>query len=257
MIKVGLIPSRYASSRFPGKPLQEIQGFPMFVHVYYRSKLSSLDKVFVCTDDERIYKIGKDYKVDILMTSPEHKNGTERCFEASNKLNIKEEDIVLDIQGDEPVINPRLIDDILDNFNPSESDICFPSLKLKEKNDVGSVKVVTNTTNRVLYMSRADIPHPFRENFNLKKQIGLIAFTGKSLKIFNQTPCSTLENVEGVELLRAFDSNLKITTFETRYKSKAVDYLEDVEFVDSLMERDTFFPLYKDQLKKLKKNIKN
>ena len=106
-------------------------------------------------------------------------------------------------------------------------------------------------------MSRADIPHPYRENFNLKRQIGLIAFTGKSLKIFNQTPVTTLENVEGVEMLRAFDSNLKITTFETKYNSRAVDYPEDAEFVNELMKSDPIFPLYKDQLKELNKNIKN
>ncbi len=257
MKTIGLIPSRFASSRFPGKALHDIQGFPMFVHVYYRAKMSSLDQVFVCTDDERIYKIGKNYKVDILMTSTEHNTGIDRCFEASNKLKMKDKDIILDIQGDEPLTNPQLLDDILDNFNPNTSDICFPFLEHKEKNDFGIVKIVTNPSNRVLFMSRADIPHPYRENFNLKRQIGLIAFTGKSLKIFNETPVSTLENVEGVEILRAFDSNLKISTFETKYNSRAVDYPEDAEFVNAVMETDPIFPLYKDQLKELKKNIKN
>jgi len=251
MDKIGLIPSRYKSSRFPGKPLELIKGIPMFVHVYHRAKLSKLDKVFVCTDDKRIYNEAKKYNIDALMTSVEHNNGTERCYEASQSLNLKGKDVILDIQGDEPLINPLLIDETLENFDPNENDICFPFLKMEQINDLGSVKIVTNSSNQVIYMSRSDIPNAFRKSVILKKQIGLIAFSGNSLKIFSETKESYLENIEGIELLRTFDIGLKVETFETEFTSNAVDYPKDIEIVNSLMETDTIFPIYRDKIEKI------
>ena len=251
MNKIGLIPSRYKSSRFPGKPLELIKGIPMFVHVYHRAKLSNLDEVYLCTDDKRIYDTAQEFKIDVFMTSPDHKNGTERCYEASKFLNLKEEDIILDIQGDEPLINPLLINETLENFNPKKNRICFPFLVLEQSNDLGSVKIVVNSSSEVIYMSRSDIPNAFRDSVVYKKQVGLIAFSESSLRKFCETSESLLENIEGVELLRSFDTDLIINTFETSFTSRAVDYPEDIKIVNSLMEVDEIFPMYKDKIEKI------
>jgi len=246
MKRIGLIPSRYKSTRFEGKPLSLIEDIPMFCHVYYRSRLSSLDSVYICTDDSRIYDIAKKKDINVLMTSESHQNGTERCHEAIDILKLDEDDVVVDIQGDEPLIDPILIDDVITNFIKFDADVLFPYLSKVKKNDIGSVKVLTNSNNNVLYMSRSDIPNPFRNQVPLKKQVGLIAFTVKSLKEFCNTKLSELENIEGIELLRVFETNLKMKTFETNFDSKSVDYPEDLEIVRELFKKDIYISRYKD-----------
>ena len=118
---VGLIPSRYGSSRLPGKPLIEFNGLPTFAHTYFRSSMSKLDELYLCTDDKRIYNKANELGIKTLMTSIKHKNGTERCYEASTILKLESNDVIVDIQGDEPLIKPESINKLIKNFDSSIS----------------------------------------------------------------------------------------------------------------------------------------
>jgi 3-deoxy-manno-octulosonate cytidylyltransferase (CMP-KDO synthetase) len=241
---IGLIPARYKSTRFPGKPLELIEGLPMFAHVYFRSRLANLDESYVCTDSYEILNKAKELKIPAILTSKNHKNGTDRCGEAVKKLSLNNSNLIINIQGDEPLISPILINRLIKNFNLKKMDILFPYLEIRKKNSLGYVKVASNKDNQVLYMSRSDIPNNFRKNTLLKTQVGVTIFSKKALDIFEKNR-SQNENIEGVELLRVFETNLKMFCFKTTIKSKSVDYPEDLTYVKREIKRDIYFNRYK------------
>ena len=160
---VGLIPTRLNSSRLPQKALLMIHKIPLVMHTYKRAKMSKkLDDVYICCDDMKIYKIVKKYKAKAIMTSKHHKNGTERINEAYKKLK-NTYDLVVDIQGDEPLISPFHIDQVIQyHIKNIQSDIILPNLKIKVKNNTNIVKVVKDIKNNVLYLSRGNIPFEFK-----------------------------------------------------------------------------------------------
>ena len=174
---IGLIPTRMNSTRLPHKSLLPINGIPMIVHVYKRSKLAKkLDDLIICCDDKKIISIAKKYNIKAMLTSKHHTNGTERIAEACSKLKTKY-DIVVDIQGDEPLISPYHIDQVIDyhikNYN---TDIILPSLKIKPVNSTNIVKIVKDKSNNVfrfgieIYNSEAD--KNSKDNIVTNKQIG-------------------------------------------------------------------------------------
>ena len=244
MKTIGLIPARYKSTRFPGKPLELIEGLPMFAHVYFRSRLANLDESYICTDSYEILNKAKELKIPAILTSKNHKNGTDRCGEAVKKLSLNNSNLIINIQGDEPLISPILINRLIKNFNLKKMDILFPYLEIRKKNSLGYVKVASNKDNQVLYMSRSDIPNNFRKNTLLKTQVGVTIFSKKALDIFEKNR-SQNENIEGVELLRVFETNLKMFCFKTTIKSKSVDYPEDLTYVKREIKRDIYFNRYK------------
>ena len=244
MKTIGLIPARYKSTRFPGKPLELIEGLPMFAHVYFRSRLANLDESYICTDSYEILNKAKELKIPAILTSKNHKNGTDRCGEAVKKLSLNNSNLIINIQGDEPLISPLLINRLIKNFNLKKMDILFPYLEIRKKNSLGYVKVASNKDNQVLYMSRSDIPNNFRKNTLLKTQVGVTIFSKKALDIFEKNR-SQNENIEGVELLRVFETNLKMFCFKTTIKSKSVDYPEDLTYVKREIKRDIYFNRYK------------
>ena len=130
---IGLIPARYKSTRFPGKPLELIEGLPMFAHVYFRSKLANLDEVYICTDSNEILNKAKELNIPAILTSKNHKNGTDRCAEAVKKLSVNNSNLIINIQGDEPLISPLLINRLIKNFNVNKMDILFPYLEVRKK----------------------------------------------------------------------------------------------------------------------------
>ena len=205
MRKVGLIPCRLHSSRLPNKPLKVIKGLPMFAHVYFRSKLSDLNEVYICTDSNEIKEISKSLGINYLMTSKNHRNGTERCAEATKKLDLNSNDIVIDIQGDEPMVNPDHIDTLIKEFINKDCEIMVPYLNCEEINNPNIVKILSTVENKILYMSRSDIPNFFHKNEPLKKHLSIIAFTQKSIIEFCSKKPSKYEKMEGIELLRAIE----------------------------------------------------
>ena len=241
---IGLIPASNKSTRFPGKSLEVIEGLPMFAHVYFRSKFTNLDNSFVCTDSYEILNKAKELRIPTILTSNIHKNGTDRCAEAVKILSLNNNNLIVNIQGDEPLISPILINRLIKNFNLKKMDILFPYLQIKKRNSLGHIKIVTNKDSQVLYMSRSDIPNNFRKNTLLKTQVGATIFSKKALDIFAKSK-SQNEYIEGVELLRVFETNLKMFCFKTTIKSKSVDYPKDLVYVKREIKKDIYLNRYK------------
>jgi len=244
---IGLIPTRLNSSRLPQKALMEINKIPLVVHTYKRAKLSNLlDDVFICCDDELIFKKVKKFNAKAIMTSKFHKNGTERIYEAYKKLG-KKFDIIVDIQGDEPLISPFHIDQVI-NFHKKNimADIILPTLKVKSKNNTNIVKVIKNLKNDVLYLSRGNIPFEYKSSTTkVDKHLSIISFTPKALEKFALHKKSYLEKIEDIELLRALEIGLKVKSLSLKGDSFSVDVLKDFNKASKKMINDKFFKLYK------------
>ena len=244
---IGLIPTRLNSSRLPQKALLLIHKIPLVVHTYRRAKMSKkLDDLFICCDDKKIYQTVKRYGAKAIMTSKHHKNGTERINEAYKKIK-KKYDIVIDIQGDEPLISPFHIDQVI-NFHKKnlETDIILPTLKIKVKNNTNIVKVIKDKKNFVLYLSRGNVPFEFKKRVNsYNKHLSIVSFRPESLEKFALSSKTPLEKIEDIELLRALEIGLKIKSLNLDGDSFSVDVPEDFERANTVMAKDKFFKLYK------------
>jgi len=239
MKTVGLIPSRLNSSRLPSKALLPIDGLPLVVHTLKRSQLAkSLDAVYVCTDSEEIADAVRGHGGEVIMTSSRHINGTERIAEAVRGLAV---DIAVDIQGDEPLINPEHIDAVVaEHRRHPEWDILVPSLPISEAESPHLVKIVHDHDNRVVFMSRAVIPQPFRHRpAYYLKHLSIISFRPAALARFATLAPGPLEIAEGVELLRAIENGIPIGTMELEGDSFSVDIHEDYVRVMLQMARDS------------------
>ena len=247
MKTIGLIPTRLGSTRLPSKPLLEINGIPLIIHTYKRAKLAKkLDDLIICCDDKKILDIAKKFKAKCILTSKFHNNGTERITEVL--INLKEKyDLVVDIQGDEPLISPSHIDKVI-NFHKKnlEADIILPTLKIKLADNQNLVKVVTDKNNNVMYLSRAKIPLEFKKkNSNYKKHLSIISFKLKSLIKYSSSEKSPLEKIEDIELLRALEIGLKIKTIELNGDSFSVDVEDDYIRAKNKFKTDKIFKRYK------------
>jgi len=226
---LGLIPTRIGSTRLPAKPLLEINGIPLVIHTYKRAKLSKkIDDLIICCDDEKILKIAKKFKAKCVLTSKHHNNGTERITEALLKQKSSY-DLIVDIQGDEPLISPDHIDKVI-NFHKKniEADIILPTLKIKLADNQNLIKVVTDNKKNVLYLSRAKIPLEFKKkNSFFKKHLSIISFKKNALIKYSSSKKTNLEKIEDIELLRALEIGLKIKTIDLIGDSFSVDVFED------------------------------
>ena len=241
---LGLIPSRLNSKRLKKKPLLEINNLPIIVHTYKRAKLSKkLDKLIVCSDSREIQKRVVEHGGECVLTSKKHKNGTERIQEIAKKFKAK---LVIDIQGDEPLLDPNHIDKVINfhlkNYN---FDIVLPTLKFTNPDTKNIVKVVTNNKNKVLYLSRAVIPYKFKERpkyFN--KHLSIISFKPDALRKFSNFKESRLEKIEGIELLRALENDLTIGTFSMQSNTFSVDIKEDYLKAIEAFKKDKYRNAY-------------
>ena len=240
----GVIPARFASKRFPGKILADICGKPMIQYVYERSKKSKLlNDIFVATDDKQIYNTVKNFGGNVVMTSESHQSGTDRIAEAVQNLDL---DIVVNIQGDEPLIMPEMIDEAI---SPMVTDMSVVMSTLanvvEEKSELSNsniVKIVLDKDNFALYFSRLPIPYlrdmsfenPLTQ-FTFYKHIGLYVYTKKFLLEFAKMKQSSLEIAEKLEQLRVLENGYRIKVVKTNYKSIPVDTLEDLEKVKQLI----------------------
>ena len=224
---VGLIPVRLNSSRLFRKAILEIDSIPMVVHTYKRAKLSNkLKEVFVCTDSNEIISIAKKYNCKFIKTGPSL-TGTDRISKAADKLK-KNYDLFIDIQGDEPLVDPLHIDKVIEWHSKNMNfDIVVPSLKSKNIDSPHIVKIV-KSKKKVLYFSRSLVPNPFRKKNNYYlKHLSVISFKPDSLKKFKNLKESPLEKTEGIELMRALENNMQIGTFNLEGSSFSVDTKDD------------------------------
>ena len=239
--KVGLVPSRLNSSRLPEKALEIIEGMPMFAHVYFRAKESSLDDVYVLTDSSKIKKVAERYSIETLLTSPEHRNGTERCHEGGKILGLNDNDVIVDIQGDEPLISPIDISNILNFYLENKYEIVVSTLESDIYDNENTVKVAINESGQILYFSRKDIP---TNNKKLTITKGLVVFNFKSIDKYVNTEETELERLEKHELQRCCESNFSIYEFKINNDSRAVDVKEDLDFVREAIKNDLYLKNY-------------
>jgi 3-deoxy-manno-octulosonate cytidylyltransferase (CMP-KDO synthetase) len=240
---IGIIPARYASSRFPGKPLADILGKPMFWHVYQRAKACpSLEQVVLATDDQRILQAAQAEGVPVVMTRDDHSSGTDRVLEAAETLGLPTDSIVVNIQGDEPALAPELLSELLLPFDDPATQVSTLArcVTRREAEEPDLVKVVMDAGGRALYFSRACIPHPRTDGGTFLGHIGLYAFRLETLRRFAAMGPGQLEQVEKLEQLRFLEAGISIHVRITRHCCHGVDRPEDIARVSAIMDQDTF-----------------
>ena len=201
-----VIPARFASTRLPGKALSDIAGKPMVAHVVDRANESSASRVIVATDDHKIESALKDYECDVVMTSTEHESGSDRIAEVVNKLNLSPTDIIVNVQGDEPLIPGHLIDEVAGCLSAADQAVMSTAaLKLQASEDINNpnmVKVVFNKLGEALYFSRSPIPFSRDgDPADVYRHIGIYAYRGEFLQRYQNLEPSDLEQVEKLEML--------------------------------------------------------
>ncbi|MDA1272617.1 MAG: 3-deoxy-manno-octulosonate cytidylyltransferase [Verrucomicrobia bacterium] len=240
---LGVIPARHASTRFPGKPLALIQGKPLIQHVVERCrKATRLDEIVVATDDDRIREVAERF-CRVEMTSPDHPSGSDRIAEVASRLAF---DGVVNVQGDEPLIDPKVIDLVADGLKEAEmSTAATPLRDIGDFQNPNIVKVVVNANGRALYFSRRTIPY-VRDAANRSideqlaafpflKHLGIYGYRRETLLKLVQHPLSPLERAERLEQLRALEIGIEIVVVQVEYDSVGVDVPEDVERVERLL----------------------
>jgi 3-deoxy-manno-octulosonate cytidylyltransferase (CMP-KDO synthetase) len=240
MKTVAIIPSRYGSSRFPGKPLAVIAGKPMIQWVYENvSKASFLDAVYVATDDQRIFNCVEGFCGKALMTASTHTCGTDRLAECAEILKLADEDIVLNIQGDEPLINPQMVADLYSNFDDPE--VYMGTLKKlieddDELNNPNVVKVINDVNDYAIYFSRYCLPYERDGKKSVHfKHVGAYGYKTWFLKKYSKMEKTSLEISESLEQLRVIENGMKIKVKETDYQTIGVDTPEQLIEVERLI----------------------
>ncbi|MFI5138714.1 MAG: 3-deoxy-manno-octulosonate cytidylyltransferase [Sphingobacteriales bacterium] len=235
---LGIIPARYASTRFPGKPLVDIGGKSMIQRVYEQAKkCAHLSDVIVATDDERIYKHVHDFGGSAIITSSDHQSGTDRCAEVA--LKHPQYEVIINIQGDEPYIDPEQISKLAACFNNTGTQIATLIKKVQTEQELfnpNSPKVVVNKLSEAVYFSRSPLPHIRGQEpqnwlncFTYFKHIGIYGYRADVLQQITKLPVSPLEKAESLEQLRWIENGYRIKVAETELETFAVDTPEDLE----------------------------
>ncbi|MBR4119479.1 MAG: 3-deoxy-manno-octulosonate cytidylyltransferase [Bacteroidales bacterium] len=247
---IAIIPARYASTRFPGKPLADMNGKPMIQRVYEQVK-KCVDKVYVATDDERIYDAVTSFGGNVVMTSANHKSGTDRCAEAYNTIGGGE-DVVINIQGDEPFIAPSQIEAIMECFTDNSVQIATLVKPFTESDGIdalmntNSPKVVLGVDNQALYFSRSVIPfvrgvdmQEWLKTHTFYKHIGMYAYRAEVLMLITKLPQSELEKAESLEQLRWLENGYKIKAGVTTQETIGIDTPDDMQRALEFMLRNS------------------
>lgn len=229
-----IIPARIGSSRFPNKVLADIGGVPMVVRT--AMTVADIDKVVIATDSQDVVNIAKEHMIDAVLTSETHQSGTDRIYEATQILELKEDEIIINVQGDEPFIETEVVQAIynLTKKNKNNEKImmnsCYKVISNPEADDPNIVKVVTDDDDIALYFSRAKIPYPRDHHFDTYKgHLGIYGFTVRSLEKFCKLSPSPLENIEKLEQLRAQYYGYEVAMIEVSTESFGIDTPEDLE----------------------------
>ncbi|HDR1173770.1 3-deoxy-manno-octulosonate cytidylyltransferase [Pasteurella multocida subsp. multocida] len=252
-----IIPARYASTRLPGKPLAEIVGKPMIAHVFEKAMQSGAKRVIVATDHEQVAAVARGFGAEVCMTSETHQSGTERLAEVVEKLGIAEDEIIVNIQGDEPLIPPAIVRQVAENLAKYQVKMASLAVNITDPEELfnpNAVKVLTDHAGYVLYFSRAPIPWHRDQFASLQKEkstreqlvlsdhylrhIGIYAYRAGFIKQYIQWQPSALEQIESLEQLRVLWYGEKIHVELAReVPPVGVDTAEDLEKVRSILEK--------------------
>jgi 3-deoxy-manno-octulosonate cytidylyltransferase (CMP-KDO synthetase) len=243
MEAIGVIPARYGSTRFEGKVLKDLCGKPVIQHVYERAKKAKmLDDLIIAADDDRIIKTVEGFGGKVVFTSKSHSTGTDRLTEVVNAIDVR---IVVNIQGDEPLINPLVIDDLVRTMQEDKkimmATVVKRSSSVEEFASLDVVKAIIDDNNFALYFSRQPIPtflKPATGGDTFFKHIGIYAYNKDFLFTFKKLPVSYLEKHERLEQLRALENGYKIKAIETKFETVGVDTPEDLELARTLLEKE-------------------
>ncbi|MDD4085047.1 MAG: 3-deoxy-manno-octulosonate cytidylyltransferase [Acidaminococcaceae bacterium] len=236
-----VIPARYASTRLPGKPLALIAGKPMIQHVYERASRAAIpSEVVVATDSELVAEAVRNFGGKVMMTSPEHPSGTDRLAEVA--LSYGDADVIINVQGDEPMIPPEIIDRLAQAFEDNE-DLNMATLKTvmdeADYNNPNTVKVVTDQNGYALYFSRSLLPYPRNKtaDFKVYKHVGIYAYRRSFLLSYAAYEPTPLEQIEGLEQLRVLENGERIKVLECKFKGIGIDTPEDLAAINALFIR--------------------
>lgn len=237
---IAIIPARYASTRFPGKPLADMNGKPMIQRVYEQVK-KAVDEVWVATDDSRIYDTVESFGGQAVMTSPDHRSGTDRIKEAYAKIN-KEFDVIINVQGDEPFIQPEQIKALMDCFDSADVELATLVKPFKKEDgfealfNPNSPKVVINKKHEAIYFSRSIVPYirdahhtEWLDKHTFYKHIGMYGYRADVLNEITRLPQSSLEIAESLEQLRWIENGYRIRIGYTDVETIGIDTPEDME----------------------------
>jgi len=241
---IALIPARLQSTRLPRKALADICGLPMIVHVYRRCLLAThLDEVYVATDSEEIRQVVENHGGRVIMTAATHETGTDRIAEAARRLDAE---IVVNVQGDEALVNPRYIDRVVEAlYHDPSLDVAILVNPFDKKNSPSDIKAVLNERDDVMYLSRADIPSDARTpNPPMLKAYHIVPFRKEFLLRYASWGKGVLEQIEFNEYLRILEKGLRIHAVRVESDALSVDTLADLEYVRRKMPSDELFPKY-------------
>ena len=224
-----IIPARLASNRFPNKILANINGFPMVIATAKR--VEKLDRVLIATDSEEVINIAKAYSFDAVMTSDTHKSGTDRINEAASKLDLKDDEVIVNVQADEPFIEPEVVQSVIDKVKNSGCFMasCYKLIRQEFADNPNHVKVITDKNENAIYFSRSKIPYDREEHLEYFGHLGIYGFTKKSLQEFCSLSPAPQENIEKLEQLRAIYHDKKIAMVKVKSESFGIDTKEDLE----------------------------
>ena len=251
---IGIVPARMRSGRYPGKPMARIAGIPMVGHCYLRSRMSKvLDEVYAAVCDQEVFDYVESIGGKAIMTSDRHEMCTDRVAEAALKAEADlgcRADIVVNIQGDQPMVFPDMIDGVVKPLVEDETLLCSTMVEkivtYEEFDDPNRIKVVMDLQGHAIYFSREPIPSraKYEGGFSMYKHVALIPFRRDFLFKFGRLPMTPLERVESVDYLRVLENGERIKVVVTERKTRTVDTPEDLTVVERLMADDTLFPLY-------------
>jgi 3-deoxy-manno-octulosonate cytidylyltransferase (CMP-KDO synthetase) len=239
-----IIPARYKSHRFPGKPLAKILGKPMFLWVYERAaSCPLLRKVCLATDDQRIFDAAEKHGVPVVMTDPDHPSGSDRIMEAASILGFEDEAVVVNIQGDEPALDPAMPRMLVEPFTQEHIQVTTLArvIDADQAENPDRVKVVRSAIGEALYFSRSKIPHirdPHQPEADYLLHIGLYAYRLNALKTFTSLPPSPLEQIEKLEQLRLLEAGIRVHVVLTDYQGFGVDRPEDIDLIAPQLKTD-------------------
>ncbi len=229
-----IIPARLNSSRFENKILVDILGLPMVIRTAKR--VESLDEVVIATDSTDVLKLAKQHNIRAVLTSTSHQSGTDRINEAINILNLKDDEVIINVQADEPFIEPEVVQSIINRVKDLKDEAftmvsCYKEINSQNADDPNHVKVICDESDNAIYFSRSKIPY-HRDHYDdtlYKGHLGIYGFTKKSLNTFCSLPSSMLESTEKLEQLRAISNGKKINMVKVKSKSFGIDTKEDLE----------------------------
>ncbi len=226
---IALIPSRLKSKRLNKKPLLVIDGLPIIIHTLKRVLLAKkVNKTIVCTDSKEIKEVVEMHGGEAVLTSSKHRNGTERIAEVAKRFNKAK--LIIDVQGDEPLVDPKDIDNVIDFHKKNKHfDIVLPVKNTKNPEDKSLIKVAFSKKKKIIFFSRAKIPFDFKnKNITYFKDLSVISFKPKILQKFSKLKVGTLEKIENIELLRALENDINVGTFIAKASSFGVNVKQDL-----------------------------